>query len=111
MAKSKYTFIYLKKSFQVLLVKNLRIVRTTLAIESKETAAMLKIYIEYSQGRAPKKEMIKANKQFRNLLKTAGLGAFAILPFSPITIPLLVKLGERAGIDILPSSIRDQIKD
>lgn len=111
MNKSKYSLSYLSKKFQVLLVKNLRIVRTALATESKETAVMLKTYIEYSQGKAPKKEMALANKQFRNLLKTAGLGALAVLPFAPITIPLLVKLGEKVGIDILPPSIRNQIND
>jgi hypothetical protein len=111
MKKSKYSFSYLSKALQVLLIKNLRIVRTALATESKETAVMLKTYIDYSQGKVSKEEMGNANKQFRNLLKTAGLGALAILPFSPVTIPLLVKLGEKVGIDILPPSIRDQIKD
>ncbi|MBU2425362.1 MAG: hypothetical protein KKA56_00630, partial [Gammaproteobacteria bacterium] len=33
-----------------------------------------------------------------------GLGIFAVLPFAPITIPLIVKLGRKLGIEVLPSA-------
>jgi hypothetical protein len=32
------------------------------------------------------------------------LGVLAVLPFSPITLPFVVKLGERIGVNVLPSA-------
>ena len=93
------------------LQKNLRIIRSAFRTESQETAAMLKTYLEYTQGEVGTKEMKEANKQFRNLLKAIGLGALAVLPFSPITIPLIVKLGEKLGVDVLPPSIREELEN
>jgi hypothetical protein len=41
------------------------------------------------------------------------LGVFAVLPFAPVTIPLVVKLGQWVGVDVLPSSfnINKSIKE
>ena len=39
-----------------------------------------------------------------DILKGIGLGVFAVLPFAPITIPLVVKLGAVGYVDVLPSS-------
>ena len=44
-----------------------------------------------------------ANKQLREILKGAGFGILLILPFSPITIPYLLKRAKKLGIDIIPS--------
>jgi hypothetical protein len=32
---------------------------------------------------------------------------FAVLPFAPITIPVIVKLGKSVGVDILPSAFAE----
>ncbi len=80
-----------------------------LAQEGKETKNMLEIYIKFTTGKAGKKEMKKANQQFRDLLKSAGLGVFLVLPFAPITIPLVVKLSRKIGVELLPSSVREQL--
>ena len=109
MKQSKKFFGHIPKKLRISIVKNLRIIRAAFKEESVETASMLKTYLDYGQGRVGAKEMEKANAQFRNLLKTLGLGALAILPFSPVTIPLIVKLGDKFGVDILPPSIRKQI--
>jgi hypothetical protein len=38
------------------------------------------------------------------------LGVFAILPFAPITIPLIVKLGRKLGIEVMPSAFAPKDK-
>ncbi len=57
--------------------------------------------------------MHTANEQFLDILKGLGLGVFAVLPFAPVTIPLVVKLGQWVGVDVLPSSfnINKSIKE
>jgi len=42
------------------------------------------------------------------LAKGLGIGIFAVLPFAPLTIPFIIKLGKRMGIDILPSAFYEQ---
>ena len=68
---------------------------------------MLGIYRKYTLRQASPEEMKIANQQFIDVLKGLGLGVFAILPFSPITIPVMIKLGRMVGVEILPSSFSD----
>jgi hypothetical protein len=84
--------------------------KDALATESDETKRMLEIYLRFSRGKASKEEMETANDQFRDLLRALGLGVFAALPFAPVTIPVIVKLGKKLGIEILPSSFRSDQK-
>ncbi|MCF2856110.1 hypothetical protein L1286_01375 [Pseudoalteromonas sp. SMS1] len=79
-----------------------------LAQEKQETEEMLDIYKRYTQGDASKAELRTANKQFVDILKGLGLGVFAILPFAPITIPIIIALGNKLGVDVLPSSFSTQ---
>lgn len=72
--------------------------------EKQETREMLVIYRRYTKGEATSNELKVANAQFVDILKGLGLGVFAVLPFSPITIPLAVKLAQRVGVELLPSS-------
>jgi len=69
---------------------------------------MLEIYRKYAAGEEVEKAtMDKANNQFTDLIKNVGLiGVFA-LPGGMVAIPLLVKLGKKLGIDILPKSYKD----
>lgn len=78
--------------------------KIALAQEKHETKEMLSIYRRYTHGDVTKEELAKANSQFVDILKGLGLGVFAVLPFAPITIPLVVKLGRWVGVDVLPSS-------
>jgi hypothetical protein len=78
--------------------------KIALAQERQETIEMLTIYRRYTQGQTSKEELKRANEQFVDILKGLGLGVFAVLPFAPITIPLVVKLGRMVGVDVLPSS-------
>ena len=78
--------------------------KIALAQEKKETKEMLSIYVKVTKGGASKDEICTANKQFLDILKGLGLGVFAVLPFAPITIPILVKLAKIVGVELLPSS-------
>lgn len=78
--------------------------KTALSQEKAETRQMLRIYQNYLSGEASKAELAEANNQLADVLRATGLGIFAILPFAPITIPLIVKLGRKLGIEVMPSA-------
>ena len=71
--------------------------------ETEENKKMLDIYLKYTEGNASEEEIIEANKQFEQILKSLGLGILVVLPFSPITIPYIIKKAEEFGIDIIPN--------
>ena len=75
-----------------------------LSEEKKETKEMVRIYRRYMSGNATKEDLREANKQLRDLMKTMGLGVLLVLPFSFLTLPVLVKVGDRLGISIFPSA-------
>ena len=93
-----------KRRQQIRLRRAMLALKLALAQERVETKQMLEIYKRYSQGKAPKADLKIANAQLVDLLKGLGLGVFAVLPFAPVTIPLIVKVGEWVGVDVLPSS-------
>ena len=71
--------------------------------ETKELAQLLKKYVE-QQGSLSSEEMTKVKEQFSDLLKIAGLSIPIIMPFSFVIIPLIMKLGQKVGVKILPTS-------
>jgi hypothetical protein len=79
-------------------------VKRGLAQETRETKVMLSTYKQFTKGRASKLEMQQANKQFVDVIRGLGLGILAVLPFAPITLPFVVKLGEKIGVNVLPSA-------
>ena len=93
-----------KRRQQIRLRRSMLALKIALAQEKQETKEMLDIYKRYSFGEAHKSELKVANEQLVDILKGLGLGVFAVLPFAPITIPLIVKLGQWVGVDVLPSS-------
>jgi hypothetical protein len=93
-----------RKRFVVRFKQQMLLLKAALSQEKAETRAMLSIYRKYTQGQASKEEIKIANQQFGDVVKGLGIGVFAVLPFSPITIPLMVKLGRVVGVEILPSS-------
>jgi hypothetical protein len=72
---------------------------------------MLSTYQQFTKGRASKLEMEEANKQFIDVIRGLGLGVLAVLPFSPITLPFVVKLGERIGVNVLPSAFMTDLQE
>ena len=71
--------------------------------ETKELAQLLKKYVE-QQGNLSSEEMKKVKDQFSDILKMAGLSIPIIMPFSFVIIPLIIKLGQKVGVNILPTS-------
>ncbi|WP_076408334.1 hypothetical protein [Shewanella sp. UCD-KL12] len=96
-----------RKRFSMRLKRDMLILKEALAQEKKETKDMLVTYKRYTKKQASREDLKEANKQFADLLKGLGLGVFAVLPFAPITIPLVVKLGKIVGVDVLPSSFNN----
>jgi hypothetical protein len=84
--------------------------KVALAQEKQETKEMFEIYGKGIKGQANKQDLAIAHSQFFDLLKGLGLGVFAVLPFAPITIPLLVKLAKLVGVELLPSSFTQKEK-
>ncbi|MCK8044203.1 hypothetical protein MSG37_04860 [Shewanella sp. 1CM18E] len=96
-----------RRRFWLRLKRDMLVLKDALAQEKQETKDMLVTYKRYTCRQASKEELTEANKQFADLLKGLGLGMFAVLPFAPITIPLVVKLGQMVGVDVLPSSFNN----
>ncbi len=97
-----------RRRFTVRLKQQMLRLKAALSQEKAETKAMLGIYRKYTQGQASKEEIKIANQQFGDVVKGLGIGVFAVLPFAPITIPLMVKLGRMVGVEILPSSFNQE---
>lgn len=85
--------------------------KSALSQEKDETKQMLRIYHAYLRGDASKAELKIANNQLVDVLRATGLGVFAILPFAPITIPIIVKLGRKLGIEVMPSAFAPKDKN
>ncbi|MCP4600310.1 MAG: hypothetical protein GY847_07220 [Proteobacteria bacterium] len=86
-------------------------IKGALAQETEQTKEMLDTYQRFVKGQASKDEMERANTQFKDILKTLGLGVLAVLPLSPITIPAIVSLGKKYGIEVLPDSFKEMDQD
>ena len=71
--------------------------------ESEENRKMLDIYVKSREGQASKEEIKYADNQLKQIFKNLGLGILTVLPFSPITIPYVVKKAQEYGIDIIPN--------
>jgi len=70
--------------------------------ESEENKKMLDIFVKQIEGTASEDEIFYANEQLNEIFKNIGLGVLTVLPFSPITIPYMIKKAQELGIDIIP---------
>ncbi|QYJ87598.1 hypothetical protein K0I73_07875 [Shewanella mesophila] len=96
-----------RRRFGLRLKRDMLVLKDALAQEKQETKDMLVTYKRYSRKQASKEELKLANMQLADLVKGLGLGVFAVLPFAPITIPVVVKLGKWVGVEVLPSSFNN----
>ena len=96
----------LSSKFKEELILMLKRIKNMLKTESKESKRMLDIYFNYHKGHYTEEDIKWANNQLKDVFKAFGVGAILILPFAPITLPFLVKLSERLGINILPDSFK-----
>jgi len=78
--------------------------------ETESTRTMLKIYSDYVKGEANDKDIEKANKQLNEILKDLSFGLMAVVPFAPITIPMIAKFAKKHNIDLLPEWFKDSLK-
>tara|TARA_B100000963_G_scaffold237194_1_gene207367 strand:+ start:952 stop:1245 length:294 start_codon:yes stop_codon:yes gene_type:complete len=78
--------------------------------ESESTRAMLKTYSNHIKGEASDEDLERANYQLNELLKDLSLGLMTIIPFAPITIPMIAKFCKKHNIDILPQWFKDSLK-
>ncbi|SEL38982.1 hypothetical protein SAMN05216262_11035 [Colwellia chukchiensis] len=104
--KAPIRVLHISKRRNLLQLKRSMIkIKIALAQEKAETKAMLSTYKRYTKRAASAEEMRIANQQFIDILKGLGIGVVAILPFAPITIPLMIKIARLVGVEILPSSM------
>ena len=78
--------------------------------ETESTRTMLKIYSDYVKGEASDEDIEKANKQLNEILKDLSFGLMAVIPFAPITIPVIAKFAKKHNIDLLPEWFKDSLK-
>ena len=81
-----------------------------LAEETESSRVMLKTYSDYVKGEATDEELDKANNQLNEILKELSLGLMAVIPFAPITIPMIAKFAKKHNIDLLPEWFKDSLK-
>ena len=79
--------------------------------ESIENKKMLDAYISLLEGNSSEKEIEEANIQLKQNFKSLGLGILVILPFSPISIPYILKKAREHDIDLIPEWYKALSKD
>ena len=80
------------------------------AEETESSKEMLITYSAYLKGEANDEDLEKANQQLNELLKDLSLGLLAVIPFAPITIPMIAKFAKKHNIDLLPEWFKDSLK-
>ena len=78
--------------------------------ETEPSRNMLKTYSDYIKDEATEEDLEKANNQLNELLKDLSLGLMTVIPFAPITIPIIAKFAKKYDIDLLPQWFKDSLK-
>jgi hypothetical protein len=78
--------------------------------ETESSREMLKTYSDYVKGEATEGDLEKANNQLNEILKDLSLGLMALVPFAPLTIPMIAKFAKKHNIDLLPEWCKDSLK-
>ncbi len=84
--------------------RDLQTLQRGLALEAIAVRGMMGTYYRFLKNEVTPAQMEQANAEFRNFLKSLGLGTLFLLPGSPITIPAAIKAARSLGIDILPKN-------
>ena len=72
---------------------------------------MLDTYANYIDGTASDKEIDEANYQLKQVFRSVGLGILVVLPFSPISIPYVLKKAKEHNIELIPDWYKALSKD
>ena len=91
--------------------QNLLKLKDSFLEETEENKKMLDIYINYIEGNASDEDIENANKQLKQIFKSLGLGILVILPFSPISIPYVLKKAKENDVDLIPEWYKALSKD
>tara|TARA_B100000575_G_scaffold204116_1_gene165684 strand:+ start:1935 stop:2228 length:294 start_codon:yes stop_codon:yes gene_type:complete len=75
--------------------------------ESESSKEMLIIYSNYLKGEASEEDLDRANQQLNEILKDLSFGLLAVIPFAPVTIPIIAKFAKKHNIDLLPEWFKD----
>ena len=78
--------------------------------ETESSRTMLKTYSNYVKGEVSDEELEKANHQLNELLKDLSLGLMTVIPFAPLTIPVIAKFAKKHNIDLLPEWFKNSLK-
>ena len=78
--------------------------------ETESSRAMLKTYSDYVKGEATEDDLENANNHLNEILKDLSLGLMAVIPFAPLTIPMIAKFAKKHNIDLLPEWFKDSLK-
>lgn len=82
--------------------------------ERAETQDMMRTFFtlltqKLPSGRQPEPEEVKAAiEQLKDVNRMAGLLVLASMPGSVVTLPILCKLANKYGIEIMPSAFKDE---
>jgi len=79
--------------------------------ESEENRRMLDTYANYIDGTASDKEIDEANYQLKQVFRSVGLGILVVLPFSPVSIPYVLKKAKEHNIELIPDWYKALSKD
>jgi hypothetical protein len=90
--------------------KIIAFLKEKLTEETEPSRDMLKTYSDYVKGEATDEELDKANNQLNEILKGLSLGLMAVIPFAPITIPMIAKFAKKHNIDLIPEWFKDSLK-
>ena len=90
--------------------KIIAFLKEKLAEETEPSRNMLKTYSDYIKDEATDEDLEKANNQLNELLKDLSLGLMTVIPFAPITIPMIAKFAQKHNIDIFPKWFKDSLK-
>ena len=63
------------------------------------------------RDRASNKDIEEANYQLKQVLRSLGLGILVVLPFSPISIPYVLKKAKEFDIELIPDWYKALSKD
>ena len=90
--------------------KAFRIFFKNLNNEAKDTMEASKLVYKYmKEGSLDKEEEKELKLQFYDLLKIMGIGVpFVMIPGASILIPFLLKIAQKAGVDLIPRSFRKE---
>lgn len=80
-----------------------------LKTETLETKQATLIAVKYiSKGSITKEEETELREQVFDILKALGIGIpFALIPGASILIPVLIKIAQKKGINLLPSAFSE----